>query len=474
MLARLLTPNDYGTVALLSIFIVIANSIVSCGFGNALVQRKNVGDLEFNSVFYTSVFLSLVVYLIMFSLAPAIAKFYNIQELRLIMRVVAIQVVFNAINSVQDAELSRKMLFNYRFRVNCIVCVTSAVVGVTLAFCGFGVWTLVWATISSGAVGVLARWFIISWRPKLMFSIRSLKGLFSYGWKLTITGLIGNTYEQLYGFLVGKVYSPVDLAFVEKGNATPLLVTNTVNETLLSVTFPALSKLQGDTVRFRNAMRRMIQSSSYLMIPMMMLMAVCARPIVKILFGSQWLPAVLYVQIACFSRALSPFTQINVVALWAQGRSDILLKLEILKKSLGLILMLCSIKYGVLIFMATLAFVNVPFAAFVNMVPNGRLLGYTAKMQLVDVLPIVGIGMASSGVAILVSIIAKPIIELLPGSVMASLIELLLMGGVGCIVYFILSVIFKVRPLGEFINILETALKGRAPQFVIRLKEAIK
>lgn len=449
VLARLLTPEDFGTVALLSIFISVAGSLASCGFGNALVQRKDAGELEFNSVFYISVAVAIIVYLALFFAAPFIARFYGVPGLCAIMRVVSFQIIFHAINSVQDAELSRRMLFNLRFRVSFIVCIASAVSGLVFALLGYGPWALVYATFISGVMGVISRWFIIAWRPKLMFSFEALRSLFSYGWKLTLSSLMTNAYEQFYGFLVGKVYSPRDLAFVEKGNATPQLLVNTINETLLSVTFPALSKLQDNVIQFRAAMRKMIQCSTFLMFPLTIGMAICARQIVLILFGHQWLAAVPYVQIACFSKALAPFSQINVVALWAQGRSDLLLKLEFLKKGVGLLLMFISIKYGILVFMSVIAFVSVPFTVFVNIIPNAKLLGYTLRMQIVDVLPIALSSCVMGLVVLLTGKVVDPKIYLHFGDTLGSIVVLIMKIAVGVTIYVAINWSIKPPPFVE-------------------------
>ena len=191
ILARLLTPDDYGTVALTGIFFAIAGVLVDGGFGGALIQKKNADDLDFNSVFYLNLFMSVLAYIALFFAAPWIADFYKTPALKNIVRVSAICFFFNAFNAIQGAELTKKMLFHLSFRISLITCFTSAVCGVTLAFMGYGVWALVWSSLITGFVGVIARWFIIAWRPKLMFSLERLKPLFSYGWKMAVSGSLG-------------------------------------------------------------------------------------------------------------------------------------------------------------------------------------------------------------------------------------------------------------------------------------------
>ena len=200
VLARLLTPSDYGTVAMLGIFFAVASSLASCGFGNALVQKKEVGELEFNSVFYVSLAVSAIIYALFFFSAPYIARFYNIPLLCPVTRVSALSFVFNAVNGVQIAELNRKLRFDLQFRVNLVTGAVSAISGITLAYRGWGVWAIVTASLMTSVASVLAYWTIIAWRPKLMFSFAALKPLFSYGWKISASGLVHTVYSNLYGF----------------------------------------------------------------------------------------------------------------------------------------------------------------------------------------------------------------------------------------------------------------------------------
>ena len=387
VLARLLTPAQYGTVGLLAIFLAVAGSLANCGFGNALVQKKDVGELEFNSVFYISLATAGILYLALFSAAPWIARFYGIPELKPITRIAALQIVFASINSIQNAELSRKLLFHLRFRVTLATSVASGAVGIVLAILGFGVWALVWSSFVSGLVGVIAWWTVVAWRPKAMFSLQAVKPLFSYGWRMAASGLISNIYENLYGFLVGKVYSPSDLAYVTKGRTLPNLLMQTLDSAVLNVSFPALARVQGSPEKIREAMRRMIQASAVLVFPALAGLAACARPAILLLFGNQWTPAVPYLAIACFNFSLFPVNVINTSAIAARGRSGVYLALDIVKKGTGLLVMALTIRHGVFFFILASAIIMSPFSLLVNMAVNGRLLGYTVKMQLRDLAP---------------------------------------------------------------------------------------
>ena len=470
VLARLLTPTDYGTVALLSIFFAIAGSLASCGFGNALVQRKNVGDLEFNSVFYISIAASLGIYAVMFFAAPWIADFYKVPVLCPLARVSALSFILNAVNSVQGAELSRKMLFDKRYRIALIVSSVSAVSGITLAYFGLGVWALVYTSLLSNLASVIAYWTIIAWRPKLMFSFHAVKGLFSYGWKLSVASMISTAYTELYGFLIGRAYTPADLAFVNKSRAMPNLLMTTVNGTVSSVSFPALAQLQDDMSKFRDAMRRMIQCSTFLVFPLLTALAMTARPLTLLLFGDQWEPAVIYVPIGCFAMAGAVMNGINCMAISALGKSGVLLILDIVKKSVGFTLMLVSIRYGIMAFVLTMAFVQDPFGVLVNTFVNGRLLNYSFMMQMRDIAPsivlcaIVAIAMWGVGLAL------APICLVFPAKGLAYAVTLVVECGMGFGLYFMLAYAFRLRPLAECCSILLPVMRKRLPKLAERIE----
>ena len=464
VLARLLTPDDYGTVALLSIFFAVAGSLASCGFGNALVQKKDAGELEFNSVFYSSLAMSLAVYAVLFLAAPAIARFYRTPVLCAVTRVSAIQFVLSAVNSIQNAEISRKLWFDKGFKIRLVTCFVSAVSGILFACFGWGVWALVWASLLTSVSGIVASWTIVAWRPKPMFSFAAVKGLFSYGWKLSMSGLIHNIYFNLYGFLVGRIYTPADLAFVNKGRHLPQLLMSTIDGTIIGVSFPALARLQDDTERFREAMRRMLRCSTFLVFPLLTGLCLCARPVILLLFGSQWEPAVPYVMVACFSFSLLPFNTINTSAISARGRSDVHLLLEIVKKGTGLALMLLSIRHGVLVFMMTMAFVASPFAVFVNTFANGRLLKYNLPMQLQDIAPSALLCAAMAGAVSAVQFAAKPLLVRIPSVHAAMGLEIAVSALAGAVCYFGLARVFKLAALRDYATAAQPVLRSRAPR----------
>ena len=461
ILARLLTPDDYGTVALTSIFFAVTGSLVDCGFGDALIQKKDADELDFNSVFYLGLALSLVAYAALFFAAPWIAAFYKTPVLVPIVRVSAISFVFGAFNSIQNAEMTKKMLFNLSFRISLVTCATSAVCGLTLAFMGFGVWALVGSSLVTGFVGVVTRWLVIAWRPRLMFSFARLKPLFAFGWKMAASGVLNQFFVNLNGLIIGRFYAKADLAFVNKGQSLPNLAMSQVNDTLGRVTFPALVQLQDDRAKLREAMRRLIQCSTFLVFPLMTGVAICAKPILLLLFGEQWTPAAPYMMLACFSFALWPFHTINLRAITVLGRSDVFLTLEIVKKVLSLTVMLTAYRYGVFAFMAVSAFALGPLGVIINSWPNRRLLNYTVGMQVRDVLPsallcaamaaaVLGVGAAFDGSA---WAFART------QSVVSLIALLALQGVVGAALYFALAWLFRLAPMREYLRLARGVLR---------------
>lgn len=447
VLARLLSPSDYGTIALLSIFIAIAGCLADSGFGTALVQKKEVTELDFNSVFYLSLVASGVLYAVLFFSAPMIARFYATPVLIPVLRVISLSVILNAINSVQNAELQRKLLFDKSFRISLIGVVATGVIGVTLAYLGYGVWALVWSRVVGGIIGMLTRWYFIAWRPQLIFSWESLRGLFKFGWKMALSGFLDTTYNNLYGLLIGRIYSKNDLAFVNRGQAIPSLAMNSINGTLVQVSFPALAQIQDRRDTLREAMRKMIRISTFFVFPMMTGVACTADSLVYLLFGDQWMPSVPYVRLACFTYALWPFHSINLQAIKAIGRSDLFLYLEIIKKMIGLITLFASMHFGVWWMMAVGAFVLGPLSVIVNAWPNRKLLGYSIGMQVKDVLSTAVLCTVMALFVVPVSYIFVPAFVRLPVQVV-----------VGALAFASAAIIFKVQPLREAFSIIEKRL----------------
>ena len=387
ILARLLTPSDYGLIALVLIFTTIANVFVDAGFGTALIQKKDVDQQDLDTVFCLNVLMSLVLYLVLFVTAPTIARFYNTFLFSPVLRVIALVLVINSVAIVPTAILNREMKFLISFRISFLATLLSAIVGVIMAFMRMGVWALVGSAITSSLSLAVGKWCSISYRPCFAISSGSFKPLFGFGWKITLSSMLDSLFNNLYGLVIGKCYSQADLSFVNRGRQLPQMIMENINGTIGRVAFPALARKQENIVVLREAMRRMIVCSTFLIFPLLVMLAISSRRVIYLLFGSQWMPAVPYAQLACFSFALWPLHTVNLQVIQALGRSDVFLKLEIIKKALAFSILVCSIPFGVLAYMVCYAFVLGPLSVIINTWPNRKLLHYSIFSQIKDVFP---------------------------------------------------------------------------------------
>lgn len=389
VLARILSPSTYGIIAIVTVFTNVLQVFIDSGMGSALIQKKNADDLDFSTVFYFNFAVCLTLYIFMFIAAPFIAKFYNMPDLIPVVRVLSLTLVISGVKNVQQAYVSRNMLFKRFFFSTLGGTITAAVVGITMAYCGFGVWALITQQLVNASIDTLILWVTVKWRPKLMFSFERLKGLFSYGWKLLVSGLLETVYTNMRQLIIGKMYSSSDLAYYNQGDKyTQVIVTN-INTSIDSVLLPTMSRVQDDPSRVRAMTRRSIKVSTYIIAPMMLGIASIATPLVKILLTEKWLPCVPYLIIFCITYMFYPIHTANLNAIKAMGRSDLFLKLEILKKIIGLSLVFVTMWFGPLI-MAASQLISCITSQLINSWPNKKLLNYPYKEQLMDILPNIG------------------------------------------------------------------------------------
>lgn len=386
VLARLLDPQTHGTIALVTVFTTILQVFVNSGMGTALVQKKNADSLDFSTVFYFNVVMGLGLYAVMFVAAPWIAAFYEMPELTPIVRVLSLTLVVAGLKNIQHSYVSKHMIFKKFFFSTIGGTIFSAVVGIAMAYMGFGVWALVAQTLTNQFMAAVILWVTVPWRPTREFSFERLKGLFSYGWKLLVSSLIDTVYNDLRSLIIGKKYSSTDLAFYNKGKQFPNLMVININSSIDSVLLPAMAREQDDKERMRKMTRRAIKTSSFVIMPMMMGMAICAEPLVSLILTDKWLPCVPFLRVFCFTYAFYPINTANLNAIKAMGRSDLFLKLEIVKKVIGIIAILISMHYGVLWMAYSLIFTSV-LSQVINAFPNRKLLSYSYGKQLLDILP---------------------------------------------------------------------------------------
>ena len=386
VLARLLDPEHYGAVSVILVFINIANVFVTESFSAALIRKKDADNVDFSTIFYFNIVFSLGLYAVIYFAAPYIEAFYNMPELCNAMRILALKLPISAIYSVQQAYVSRHMLFRKFFFATIVGTAASAVVGIVMAYRGFGVYALVGQYLTNSLIGTFSLWLAVRWRPIWAFSFQKFKGLFSYGWKILVSALIRTLYDDIYSLVIGKKYTSEDLAFYSKGKHYPHLIITNVNTTISSVMFPALSKHQDSTDTLCLMMRRSIKTSSYILCPLMIGMAVVAEPLVSLVLTEKWLPCVPFLRIACIALLLQPMQSANLQAIKAIGRSDLVLKLEIVKRTVGIAILIITMQFGVTA-IALGSALTALIASIVNVLPNRKLLGYKYSQQMSDLIP---------------------------------------------------------------------------------------
>ena len=413
VLARLLNPEIYGTVALVTVFTTIMQVFVDSGMGSALIQKKDTDDLDFSSVFYFNMVVCSVLYVIMFLVSPLIAGFYKMPELTPVIRVLSLILIISGVKNVQQAYVSRHMMFKRFFFSTLGGTIGAAVVGITMAYLGFGVWALVAQMLFNAAVDTTILWITVKWRPKKMFSLQRLKGLFSFGWKLLISALLDTVYTDLRQLIIGKLYAPSDLAQYNQGEKFPKLIVTNINTSIDSVLLPTMSKEQDNSEHVRNMTRRAIKTSTYIMMPCMVGLAVCAKPLVSLILTDKWLPCVPFLRIFCFTFAFYPIHTANLNAIKAMGRSDLFLKLEIIKKVIGLIALLSTMWISVEAMAYSLLITSV-LSQIINSSPNKKLLGYNYLNQLKDMLPQIVLSVTMGIIVFCVTLLnVSPIVTLL-------------------------------------------------------------
>ncbi|MCM1180022.1 MAG: lipopolysaccharide biosynthesis protein [Clostridium sp.] len=390
VLARLLAPRDYGLIAMVTVFITISQVFVDSGMGNALIQKKDVDDLDFSSVFYFNIVVCMVIYVILFAVSPYIARFYKTPDLTPVLRVLSITIIISSVKNVQQAYVSKYMLFKKFFFSTLGGTLVAAIIGVIMAYAGLGVWALVSQQIINVFIDTIILWITVKWRPIKDFSFDRLKELFSFGWKLLISAIVDTTYNNIRQLVIGRVYSSADLAYYNRGRQIPNFMVNNINTSIDSVLLPALSEEQNHVERVKVMTRRAIKTSSYIMWPMMLGLVVVARPLTRLLLTEKWLGSVPYFQIFCLVFAFQPIQTANLNAIKAMGRSDLFLRLEIIKKTIGLLILFLVMKRGVFAIAVSLL-VYTFVAQILNTLPNSKLLNYSYWEQLKDIFPYLGL-----------------------------------------------------------------------------------
>lgn len=444
VLARILDPGVYGTIALVTVFTSLLQVFVDSGLGNALIQKKEVDDIDYSSVFYFNVVFGFVLYAIMFWAAPYIAMFYRLPDLTPVIRVLSLTVIVSSIKNIQQAYVSRNMLFKLFFYSTIGGTVIAAAIGIIMAYNNCGVWALVALNLINLCIDTAILWITVKWKPKLLFSWERLKVLLSFGWKLLFARLVETFYAECRSLIIGRVYSSEDLAFFNRGKQYPNLLVVNIDYSLTSVLFPVMSASQDDKEKCRAIVRRAITTNVFIIAPLMMGMAVCAEPIVRLILTDKWLPCVPYMRIFCFSLVFLTFNTANMNSYRSLGRSDIYLKIELVRKVFGMIVLVLTMKFGVM-WIAYGEIIATLISMIVTATPNKEFIGYGFLEQLRDVIP-------SLFLSVVMGCCVYPVLLLGLSDARTLLIQIV----VGVIVYLLGSIIFKLEPFVYLKNMILT------------------
>lgn len=443
ILARLIVPEAFGIIALVTVFINILQVFVDSGMGNALIQKKDADDLDFSSVFYFNMAMCLSLYGVMFLAAPFIADFYSMPDLTPIVRILSLMLIVSGIRNIQQAYVSRHLMFKRFFYATLGGTVLAAIVGIGMAYRGFGVWAVVAQQLCRATSAAVILWLTVKWRPKWMFSFDRLKGLFSYGWKLLVSALIDVGYRDLRSLIIGKLYTASDLAFYNRAAYFPRFIVGNINTSIDSVLLPTMSAEQDDKARVRAMTRRAIKTSTYLMMPCMVGLAVCAEPVVRLILTEKWLPCVPFLRIFCFTYAFYPIHTANLNAIKALGRSDLFLKLEIFKKIVGLTAIVSTMWISVLA-MAYSALVTSVLSQIINSWPNRKLLDYKYEDQFKDMMPQIFLSLGMGALVYCICFIG-----------LNDVLTLLIQIPLGAVLYIAGSKLFKIDSFEYLLSIIK-------------------
>lgn len=433
VIARLLEPSAYGSVALITVFVSLATVFVQSGLSSALIQKKDVDSTDFSSVFYYSLSIAVILYAFLFFAAGSVASFYAIPELKSVLRIMALTLFPGAFNSIQVAALAKKLQFKLQFYSGTLSAIISGLLGIALAATGAEVWALVVQQLSYQTLICIFLWFMVKWRPTLEFSFVKTKTLLKFGSRLLFSNLIDTFYHNIESLVIGKMNSQSDLAFFSKGKQFPLILIDNINGSLQSVMFAAYSKKQDDVGQIKNMLRRTMSLSTYLVFPSMLGLAVVGRPLILLVLGEKWIGCVVFLQIYCVLSMLMPMQTANLQAINAVGRSDIYFKVMVIKRAIGVALIAAAvIFFKSPVSIAYAALINELISAIINIFPNKKIINYSARELLQDIFPnfLLSVVMALfvSGVGYFID---NPLIKLLAQMLF------------GVVLYFALSFVFR-------------------------------
>jgi O-antigen/teichoic acid export membrane protein len=408
ILARILSPAEFGLIGMITVFLAVSQSFIDSGFGQALIRKPKAGQSDFSTVFWFNIFAGVLFFLLFFLLAPAIARFYDEPQLQPLTRVLSIILIINSFGLVQRAILTRKIDFRLQTKITIISAVISGIVAVYMALSGYGVWSLVWKSLLGYLIQTILFWMLSGWHPEMTFSKESFRDLFGFGSKLLLSGLIDTAYRNIYPLIIGKFFTAQELGFYSRAEQFTKLPSQNISQIVQRVSYPALSMVQDNTSKLKSGYRQVISSTMYISFLAMLGLAAVAKPMVILLIGEKWLPSVPYLQLLCLGGMLYPLHAINLNMLKVKGRSDLFLRLEIIKKLLAIPVILAGIFVSINAMLTGMVIHS--FAAyFINSYYSGKLVDYPFREQIGDIY-------ASFFIALCVSLLVWSLSYILPFS----------------------------------------------------------
>lgn len=439
-LARILSPDDYGLTAMIAVFLGISRIFIDSGFSNALIRKPELSDDDCSTAFYFNLLTALVCYVILFLSAPYIADFYDREILCSIVRVESICFVINSLVLVQTVLVNRRIDFKFTSRINFTASIVSGIVGIVLALRDFGVWALVYMNLSASLVVFLLYWLGANWRPQLVFSKDSFRYLFGFGSKILTTGILDVVFQNLYPIIIGKLFSSASLGYYAKANNFAKLPSTTLTNVIQRVTFPVLSLIQDDLERLSLNYRRLLRMSAFIIFPLMIGLAAVSKPLILLLLTSKWEQSAIYLQLLCLALMWYPIHAINLNLLQVKGRTDLFLKIELIKKGLLLLTILCTVPFGI-IAMCVGLIVNSIISLFINTYYTGKIIGVGFFMQMKDLSSIMVNSLIMGAIAYFISL-------LFDNNVLSLLAAIL----VASTYYLVSSYVLRIEELRELLS----------------------
>lgn len=443
VMARILSPHDYGLVGMILVFTSIAQTFVDSGFSNALIRKQNKTEVDYSTAFYFNVIVGLVAYFILFFLSPFIARFYNEPLLELLTKAISINVFINSLGIVQRARYSIKVDFKTQAKATTTSVLISGIIGLWMAYSGYGVWAIVGQSVIRSALNVLLLWIFAKWLPLFQFSWSSFREMWSFGYKLLLSGLLNTIYNDIYKLIIGRVFSAQDLGNYTRAHQFAAFPSINIDGILSRVTYPILSSIQDDDVRLKRVYRKYLKLSAFVVFPLMVGLSALAEPLIIYILTDKWSSAIILLQIICFSMMWYPIHAINLNLLQVKGRSDLFLKLEIIKKIIGVAILCITVPIGLVAMCIGGIFSSILCLA-VNTHYTGKLINVGFWLQMRDLLPTLLLSLAMGAVVFLsVWFISGNLLKLIVGVV------------VGVVFYILVARFFKMEELSDLLSLVK-------------------